>query len=66
MNLGFCRPQASAQGLIYKRSVHCFCVLGYNLNWCVMIPEEQCTDDASINLSLLFRRSWGRDEKVGK
>ena len=29
MNMGSGRPQASAQGLIYKHSVQCFSVFGY-------------------------------------
>ena len=48
--LGFCRPQASAQGLLMATinlHVQCPVVLGYNVNWCVM--NDDCSaDDASI------------------
>ena len=45
--LSFCRPLASAQGLLMaimniQSSVQCFHWYGYNLPWCETILELQC------------------------
>ena len=45
--MGFCRPWASAQGLLMATiNTHMQCAVllwvCYTLNWCVMIPEMQC------------------------
>ena len=70
--LGFCRPRSSAQCLLTATiniQVQCPVLLwGYNLNWCVMIPEiaSVLMMPPSHSHYSLEGEDRGRDEKVGK